>query len=323
MDKPEYIQTIVQVALMYYKDNLTQQEIANRLGTTRQNVSKMINEAREKGIVEIKILNPLDNIRSLSEDMEKTFNIKKAVTVACDFKNEQLIREVIAQRAVEHVRDCILMGCRKIGLSWGRTIYGFIDKFDAFAANNELKIFPLVGASDKAAPYFMINEMVRRFAEKVGGEPIFINIPVNPGSDKEYKIFTNTDIYKNIYALWNSVDIAIVGIGTTKPKDRLIRQEYPGERTLESDEHEDAIVGDICTNYFDINGSMIKTAEQQNLICISVNQLRKIKKVIAIAGSPEKTEAIIGALRTGIIDEIIIDDVTARNVLEKAKNNNN
>ena len=168
----------------------------------------------------------------------------------------------------------------------------------------------------------MINEMVRRFAEKVGGEPIFINIPVNPGSDKEYKIFTNTDIYKNIYALWNSVDIAIVGIGTTKPKDRLIRQEYPGERTLESGEHEDAIVGDICTNYFDINGSMIKTAEQQNLICISVNQLRKIKSYCNCRQS-EKTEAIIGALRTGIIDEIIIDDVTARNVLEKAKNNNN
>ena len=61
----------------------------------------------------------------------------------------------------------------------------------------------------------------------------------------------------------------------------------------------------------DINGSMIKTAEQQNLICISVNQLRKLKKLLQLP-AVRKTEAIIGALRTGIIDEIIIDDVTAR-----------
>ena len=186
MDKPEYIQTLVQAAMMYYNDNLTQQEISRKLGTTRQSVSKLLNEAKTKGIVEIKINNPVDNIIALSEELVNKFNIKNAVTIQSDFNDDALNRSVIAQKAVEHIAAYLAAGCKNVGISWGQTVYNFIQLYNLIGSNDCLSMFPLIGASNEAAPYFMVNEMVRVLAEKTGGKPHFIYIPVNPGSSEEY-----------------------------------------------------------------------------------------------------------------------------------------
>lgn len=46
---------LVKVAYMYYDENMTQQEIADKLGVSRPSVSRMLQKARQNGIVEIKI----------------------------------------------------------------------------------------------------------------------------------------------------------------------------------------------------------------------------------------------------------------------------
>ena len=318
MDKPEYIQTLVQAAMMYYNENLTQQEISGKLGTTRQTVSKLINEARTRGIVEIRINNPVDNIIELSKDLVKKFNIKNAVTVPSDFNDDSLIRNVIAQKAVEHIATYLSEDCKSVGISWGQTVYSFIQLYNVIGNNTGLNLFPLLGASNEAASYFMINEMVRVLAEKTGGKPNFIYIPVNPGSSEEYGLFSRTNAYRSISQLWKSIDIAIVGIGSIQAKIRLSRQEYPGEKELAVKMKNKNVVGDICTNYFDIDGNIVKPVDYQRLISITEDDLRNTKNVIALSGGLEKVDAIIGALRTGLVSEIVIDEKTAHEVLKRA-----
>jgi len=318
MDKPEYIQTIIQVAMMYYNDNLTQQEISSKLGMTRQSISKLLNEARTKGIVEINIINPLKSVQAISDKIVDRFKIKNAVTVPSDFDDDSMNRTIIAQKAVEHINSLISSGNSNIGISWGRTVYSFIKIFISENHNNQLNVFPLVGASNENAPYFMINEMVRIFSEKTKAKPTFIYIPVNPGSSEEYGLFSRTRAYREISQIWKNTDIAVVGIGSLKAKSRSVRQEYPGEDVLALKMENKDPVGDICTNYFDLEGNIIKPDDYLRLISINEDELRNIKNVVALAGGLEKVEAIIGALRTGLISDIIIDEITAREVLKRS-----
>jgi DNA-binding transcriptional regulator LsrR (DeoR family) len=314
MDKPEYLQTLVQVAIMYYNENLTQQEISSKLKTTRQTVSKLINEARNRGIVQIKIHNPLNDIETLALRLEETFNINKAIVLPGNFTDESLTRSIIAQRATEYISRLIDQKTLNIGLSWGRTVYNFIQFFEGIEKCRELNIFPLVGASSEAAPYFMVNEMIRVFAEKLHAKPNFIYSPVNPGSSEEYGLFSRTLAYRTIASLWKKIDLAIVGIGSFHDKLETSRQEYPGEREIASNLISKNVIGDICTNYFDIDGNIIKPSDYHRLISISEEDLRKVKRIVALAGGLEKVDAIIGALKTGLITDIILDEKTAREI---------
>ena len=78
------------------------------------------------------------------------------------------------------------------------------------------------------------------------------------------------------------------------------------------------VVGDICTNYFDLEGNIVRPADYQRLISVTEDDLRNTDNLIALAGGLEKVDAIIGALRTGLISEIVIDEKTAREVLKRA-----
>ncbi len=338
MKKPEYIQLLIQVSDLYYNKNLTQQEISAKLNTTRQSVSKLLNEAKTEGIVEIKINNPLSDMQILSNSIKEIFKIQNALVIPGNFDDEEINREIISKRAIEYVNELINLGYKKIGLSWGRTVYTFIKSYQFSnniskigslntdkainnnniiieALDNDIRVFPLVGASNEVAPYYMINEMVRRFAEQISGKPIFIYIPVNPGNADEYELFTRTQTFMDISNVWKDIDLAIVGIGALPPSRFLNREEYPGEKEIYTKINPKIVVGDICTKYFDINGNIISPKESQNLISISEASLRKAKRVLALASGLEKIPAIKGALNSGLISDIILDEKTAKELV--------
>ena len=76
MNDTEYLQKLVQVARLYYEENMTQQAISKKLGTTRQSISKMLSEARERSIVEIKINDVETNLSKAAQMIKEIFPIQ-------------------------------------------------------------------------------------------------------------------------------------------------------------------------------------------------------------------------------------------------------
>jgi len=107
--------------------------------------------------------------------------------------------------------------------------------------------------------------------------------------------------------LWNTADLAILGIGNTEILDIF------GKTFGYSDIHNQAI-GDIATHFFDQNGTFVNL--YSNTLCASVDNIKNAKESIAIACGKEKAEAIAGALRTKMIDTLITDEYTARDILK-------
>ena len=297
------IQIIVQAAIMYYKEHMNQQEIAERLGLARQTVSKLLRSAEEYGIVEFRIHNPTEAMEDMSSLLARRYHLTCARVIPCQFEDSDLIASVLGQYAAGYVLKKMESGSRHIGISWGRTIYQMVTNLSVSHCDSAT-IFPLVGASSKAAPYFMINEMVRLVAGAANATPVYAYIPADTGSREDAALFKRTSTYETISSYWNDIDLAVMGIGVNPRAERRPREAYPGEKEAVID----SSVGDILTHYFDAEGRFVP--ESGKILCASVDNLKNAKTVLAVAGGSEKVAAIHSALKTGVVTELITDQQT-------------
>jgi len=302
------IQAVVQAATLYYHDHINQQQIAEKLHTTRQTVSKLLRNAEQLGIVEFRINNPLELLNDLGEKLQVLFGLQKALVVPCGFDEPDLVASALAPYAGEYLLVLMAQGLKRIGLSWGRTLYRSLSSVPLSHFEDTL-VYPLVGSSNRTAKYFMINDMVRRLSIQLNSASAYAYIPADPGNDS--MLFKRTAVYESIKSLWETTDLAIVGIGVN-PRDEVEqRAAYPGEPSNRYPK--DAAVGDLLTHYFDSSGAFLEAASE--ILCASVEDLRHTRRVLAVAGGREKTAAILGALKTGLLTDLVTDEQTCRRLL--------
>ena len=295
-----------EVATLYYKKNMTQQEIAETLHLSRQTVSKLLNDAIEEKIVEIIIHDPQKDCKELEEQICATFGIKSCVVCRVSGRNESVHQLMTVKAAIDYILPIIKQGNQKIALSWGRTIQELIRNLPEISTTGNT-VFPLFGATDNENAYFSSNELARKLADKLNATPKFAWFPYLADSDEDSALLRQLGYFKRMQELWNTADLAILGIGNTEILDIF------GKTFGYSEIHAQAI-GDVATHFFDQNGRFVNL--YSNTLCASVDNIRNAKESVAIACGKEKADAIAGALRTKMIDTLITDEYTARRVLE-------
>lgn len=294
-----------EAAILYYEKKHTQSEIAKMMNLSRQTVSKLINDAVKEKIVEIKIHDPEIACKELEQKICDKFNIRKAVVCGVSGADEELCQIMTVKKAVNYIQSIIEKGNQKIAISWGRTIQRLIYGFSDIKTSNNI-VFPLFGATDQEQAYFLSNELARSFADKIGAKVKYAWFPYRPDCIDDCELFKKTSYYKSLCDLWNDIDIAIVGIG-----NREIIQTFG--KVFGYNEKCASAIGDISTHFFDEDGKPIELYE--NTLCAQREDLKNAKQTIAVASGKDKTEAIVGALRTQMIDTMITDEYTARNII--------
>jgi len=112
---------VVKVANLYYKDNLTQEEIASKLKVSKYQVNRIIKRAIESGIVKITVLDPTENISSAEEELEKKFSLKRAIVVENQGLSDIELKSKLGQAASKYLTEIIKNG-DVLGVAWGTTI---------------------------------------------------------------------------------------------------------------------------------------------------------------------------------------------------------
>ena len=296
-----------EAAILYYEKNHTQNEIAKIMNLSRQTVSKLLNEALKESIVEIKIHNPEITCQDLEKEICRKFKIKNAVVCGVSSDDEELCKLMTVKKAVSYIKSLIETGDKKIAISWGRTVQLLISEFQKLHTTDNV-VFPLFGATDQEESYFLSNELARSFADKIDAKVKYAWFPYRPDCVDDRKLFEKTSYYKKIFELWNNIDIAIVGIGNSAIIQAFGKVFGYSEKCLSA-------IGDISTHFFDNDGRIVELYE--NTLCASMENLKNAKETIAVACGDAKTEAIIGALRTQVIDTLITDEYTANKILKR------
>ena len=306
------------VAEKYYLEDHKQTDIAEMIGLTRSAVSRMLKEAREKGIVEILINHPFRFDHALEEELQKTFNLKHVSVVDLREKADyDEIRKQLGKAGAKLMANLIQPG-NKIGVAWGTTVQSTIEAFE----NNpvkETKVVQLVGVLGSTRHSYSAQTLVERLAQKIEADGVYLYTPFIVENESTASSLLADPLVKQAISLSRECDLALLGIGSTKKNYCSL---YLGEHISleELKKIQDAsAVGDVCALYFDIEGQTAPVGFHQRRIGISEEGLREIPLRLGVAGDIRKADAILGAICGGFINSLVTDNRTAAKVLELAQ----
>lgn len=309
---------LAHVASLYYDHGKNQQEIADELKITRSAVSRLLTEAREKGIVEIKVNYPWRTNLDLEKALLAKFpHLKTARVLLREGKNYEEMLDGLGRLAAQYFLS-ILSNDTIIGISWGSALGAMIKIIQPKPVKN-IEVVQLLGATglEKIAQQDgpMLAQML---SEKFGCPCRYLHAPLVVDSPAAQEALIQDRSVRETLLYAERAEIALVGIGSTNPElYSLLRAGYVDRREL-SEILAAGAVGDVCAHHFDINGNYLDIDINHRVIGIKVDTLFKIPTVIGVAGDARKAPAILGALRGNYINVLITDDEAAQSVLSLA-----
>ncbi|UWM63499.1 sugar-binding transcriptional regulator [Enterobacter sp. CP102] len=293
------------VAKLHYESDLSQVDIARKLGMSTATVSRLLSKARASGIIRIEVIN-LTSPEDMSTDLIKRLGIKTAAVVETPPAN---ILGSLAVPLATILQQANLGAGSVLGIGWGRAIREVTQA--GLPRIPGIITVALNGGMQQAAPHFQINEFVRQAAEHMEGKPYFLHAPYISSPELREAFLTDSSV-QDIISLWDRMDVAIVGVGLTHaPKPSELSTATLDEQALKQ------AAGDVLRHYVTETGEALHWEGEERMLAASPEQLRRTPLTIGVAATPEKAAGIIGAIRSGMINALVTDVNTAQAILDR------
>ncbi len=309
------LELLGQVAVWYYEDNLDQSVIAKRIGKSRSMISRMLQEAREQGLVDIRVTYPLKRDTDLEIQLCETFHLPQAWVLANPPTNDRttLLRRLGRLGSLclhEKLKDDI-----KIGIGWGVSLYQLVRSVHKTELRN-CKIIQIMGAAGHSDPMMDGSELAQWLAQKLNASHRTLSAPLFVENETIAKsLLQERSIHKTLSQASN-VDISLVGIGTIDSRlSGLYRTGYFSEADM-NDYKAEGAVGDLIGRFIDQDGHQLDLAVNRCIIGLNLEALRQVPTVIGVAGDTTKAPAILATLKGQYLHTLITEATTASHILE-------
>lgn len=308
---------LAEVARLYYVKNLTQSEISSHIHTSRSTVSRLLQEARDRKVVEIIIHYPWDRSSAMEQELQQKFGLANVRILDSQGRRGEEALRGVALLAARYI-DGIIKDGSILGLSWGRMVYKTVQVLQP-EKDLSIKAVQLFGT---AIPNNRIDgsEVVRLFAGKYKGQYYSLHAPLFVENPQLKEALLQDPHIRETLDLAQKADIIITGIGSLESQ-LAPSQTWLGYLSAEEIDQlrKRGAVGHICAHHYDSEGKILEIDLNQGIIGAGLALLHTAPQVIGIASGPEKSRAILGALRGKHINTLISDDVTAQKLLDLAE----
>jgi DNA-binding transcriptional regulator LsrR (DeoR family) len=313
MTEEERTDLLAQVAIWYYEDGLNQAAIAKRINKSRSMVSRLLDQAREAGIVEVRIRHPLRTDSELEKQLCQEFGLVAAHVLANPPDDYQLLLKRLGELGARCVQESLRPGIT-IGLSWGTGVHAVVRAIPVTPVPDST-IVQLIGSVGAGDPMVDGVELGRWLAEKLGASFRFLSAPLLVQDEVVARALRRERINADTLEIARRADVAIIGIGTPEYEySSLLRAGYLTRAEL--DELMNAgVVGDIVAHEFDEDGRVLDITANRRAINLDAESIRRIPKVVAVSGSIFKSRAIAAALRGGFCTCLVTDAHAAQEAL--------
>lgn len=311
MDK-EKERLSIAAARLYYQSDYSQQEICNSLGVSRPTVSRLLQYAKEQGYVRIEIVDPLENMNDISQKLKDLFGLDKVLVAYSPLNEYEEIIKHITRAAADYLDEIVKEG-DILGVSWGKTMHMLASQLNNKRVQG-VEVVQLKGGVSHSQTQTYAAETVNLFAKAYYTVARYLPLPVI-FDKKEVKQMVEEDRHiQRIIEMGRQANIAIFTVGTVQNDALLFNLGYFSEK--EKVELQQRAVGDICSRFFNAEGSICKEELNNRTVGIELEELRKKEKSILVAGGEHKIKAIRAALTGKYANTLIIDQYTARALLE-------
>lgn len=298
---------VVKIAWHYYIEGLTQNEISEYLNLSRMKVIKYLEKAKADNVIQFKIdLEKMDNLTLQNKIKEKYAlkdihivptsdhnNVESLTIAAARYIEDRITSDTMisigygeaVSRTLGHLRISTKYKVTFVSLSGGVKFYmpTAIDTKSDYYTNPNYNHYivpsPIIVSSSTIAQHLLTEEPVKKVLEMVP--------------------------YSNL---------TVIGIGALNDRATLIKEGYFNSNDFEILKTRGA-VGDLLSQFYDINGDILDLDIHKQLICTEIDVLKSLNNVVAVAGGLEKKDAIIGALKGGYIDVLITDELVAQSLV--------
>ena len=305
-------ETVVEIASLYYHEHVTQEELSRRFRMSRASVSRLLGRAREEGVVEIRVHQPPGVRAELEREFVARFGIERLL-VSVDLREPQAQRLAVGGLVAAHLAKTLSDGMT-VATGMGRNVAAVAECVPP-STRRAVTFVCAIGGSARAGEAMNPDHICRRLAVRFGGDSETLYAPALVANTALREELYRNDTVKLVLDRARRADAALVGIGDLSEDSNMVRmgwfspQEVAEARLL-------GTIGDIMGyDFIDINGRPSSTAMQGRVIGLTIVDLTRIPDVIAIASENTKAAAILGALRTGVVNTLATSATNARTVL--------
>jgi len=307
------------VASLYYKLDRSQAEIANRFGVSTSKISRMLKEARDRGIVDIRIHMPIPRDVALEQELSAAYGLRDALVLQSggDADDDSLLA-ACGQLAAGYLLRAIpaLPAGASIGVAWGRSVYAAISAV-AEMTDEQIDVIQLmggVGSENVDSP-----DIARILATRLGGRHYDLHAPIMVEQSESRAILLGERPLRETLERGRRVELAVAGIGAVDEDASSFLRAGLLTRNELAELRAQGAVGEMVGRFYKLDGTVLGIEINQRVIGIELDDLRRIPNSLAVARGLGKVEAIVGALRGRLVTVLATDDITARGVLAYAK----
>jgi deoxyribonucleoside regulator len=304
---------IARAAWLYHLEDLTQGEIARRLGVSRSTVVRLLQRAKETGMVRVTLDAPHE-VFEMESELERLYGLRQ-VRIVPEATDEPEQKRWLGHAAAELLSELVKPGTTT-AVSWGTTLQALAGSFVREQAGEGVEIVPLVGGFHRASSGTNAHWVAEQLGRYFGAESHTLYAPVYVEDPSTAEALTREPGIRDTLELIRRASLAIYSVGSLEPEATMIRLGYlsPDERAFLQ---EQGAVADVTCRWIDVEGNPVELPPTINPIGVSLEDLGNIPERLTISGGERKREALLGTLRGGYTTTLVTDEGSASYLLER------
>ncbi|MDR1710451.1 MAG: hypothetical protein LBR58_01095 [Propionibacteriaceae bacterium] len=305
--REDKLRRLERVARLYYEDGLNQEDIAAEIGVSRPFISRMLNEARDIGIVEIKVRSQVPIGTGTLEKAISMFKLGGGYLVP-DGGDDPSTNRMLGNAALDLVQE---LGGGRLGLGWGHVIGELVASLERRkpARGRITDVSPLVGNRGVPIRHYHSNENVRIVAQQTKSTGHYLHTPALAETKRELELLQATEHYREIKKEWERLDIALVNVGNHPATPDFASVARYGNLLTQQ-----RAIGRLIAYFFNAEGKIIHS-DTDYAIQIPLPTLARCPNVIGICSANVSAPALHGALKTGILTHVVAREALMASVV--------
>jgi DNA-binding transcriptional regulator LsrR (DeoR family) len=309
---PEFEDALVWVAWLYYADQLTQSEIAEILKVSRATIVKMLQEARERGIVSIRINTGAAMRTRLSRLLMERFGLEGAAVIPSLDAGSLLKR--LGDAGARVLADQLRPG-DVVGVAWGRTVLEVARAIELPEPVTPLTVVQVSGSSTGSTAEFSAELCSSLLASRLGARNVSLLAPAVLSTPALRDQLLAEPVLRKQFALIHAANRILFGIGDIGPRSTVRASEIAGNAVIDGYVASGA-VGVMIGRFIDAAGRPVAGELDRRMVGIALDELKAIPSRLCVAGGLGKVAAIRAALRGGYPTHLVTDAQTAEKLLQ-------
>ena len=307
---------LTEIAVLYYQEGATQEEIAKKFAISRIKVGRLLRKAREEGIVEINVrYHPIYSAQ-LEQRLVEKFSLKRAL-IALDHADNQEQRKQVAVLVSAFLANN-LQDNSSVAVGQGQNVAAVAD-YVGIVTQRNARFVCAIGGTHRSGDSINADHICRQLAKKFGGSSETLYAPAYVDSFETRADFLAHNTIAETLKQAKNADFALVGVGDMNENSHMGTLGWFSQQEFAEARLNEGIIGDIGGfDFFKLSGENAKTRLRDRVIGLDTEDLRRIPNVIAVASEERKALALLGALRTGSIDILATSVSCAMTLLNMA-----